>query len=170
MRLGRASSRRRAAIAVLAVAACATALFLPRPALTDASYTDSEHVASGTVTAATLASPTNMTCTTTKALGILTSVTVSWQSAYPLSPTTGPTTKLVANPSSDIGPVASAGSAPPYTYTMTLDQGLLGSILQNALGSTVTFTVTNDAGTNWKSASLTKTLTTGALGGNPKCT
>jgi len=169
MSVGGRASRRHAAIAVLAAGVCAAALFWPRPALTDAAFTDAEYVASGTMAAATLSSPANLTCTPAKALNILTGVTVTWQSAYPLSPTTAPYTKLVANPSGYTNTITSSGSG-PYTYTMILNQGLLGGILQNALGSTVTFTVTNQAGTNWTSASLTKTLTTGALGLNPKCT
>lgn len=162
------SSGRRGVLSALVVGACAAALLWPRPALTDASYTDGEYVMSGTVTAATLSNPTNLTCTPTKALNIITGVTVTWQSAYPLSPTTAPFTKLTANPSNYTTTISSSGTG-PYTYTMTLDQGLLGGILQNALGSTVVFTVANQAGTNWTSASLTKTLTTGALGLNPKC-
>ena len=159
---------RRSVLGALVVGACAAALFWPRPALTDASYTDSEYAASGTITAGTLSDPTNMTCSVTKAAGILTGVTVTWQSAYPLSPTTAPISALTANPSNYVGTFSSTGTG-PYTHTMVLNQGLLGGILNNALGSTVTFTVTDQAGTNWKSASLTKTLTTGALGANPQC-
>lgn len=161
--------RRRVAIALLAIGACAALLAWPRPALTDAAYTDAEYVASGTISAGSLSNPTNMTCTPTKALGIITGVTVTWQSAYPLTPTTVPTSKLTANPSSYVSTISSSGTG-PFTYTMTLNEGLLGGILGNTLGSTVTFTVVNQAGTNWQSAGITKTLTTGALGLNPKCT
>ncbi|MGN7861544.1 hypothetical protein ACTJI8_13280 [Microbacterium sp. 22303] len=163
------SSWRRRVLAALVVGACAAALLWPRPTLTDASYSDGEYVASGTVTAATLSDPTNLTCTPTKALNILTGVTVTWQSAYPLSPTTAPISTLTANPSNYSAAISSSGAG-PYTHTMVLNQGLLGGILNNVLGSTVTFTVTNQVGTNWHSASLVKTLTTGALGANPHCT
>lgn len=165
------SRLRRAVLAALVVAGCAAALLWPRPAMTDASYTDGEHAASGTVTAATLSNPSNMTCTVKKTAGVFTSVTIGWQSAYPLTATVGGITVLTASSSvktSTVTGVSSSGTG-PYTYTVTLDQSLLLSLVTNLLGSTTTFTVKNTAGTNWASASLTKTLTMSLAGLNATC-
>lgn len=166
------SRLRRAVLAALVVAGCAAALLWPRPAMTDASYTDGEYAASGTVTAATLSNPSNMTCTVTKGVGgIFASVTIGWQSAYPLTATVGGITMLTASSSvktSTVTGISSSGTG-PYTYSVTLDQTLLLSLVTNLLGSTTTFTVMNAAGTNWTSASLTKTLTMSLAGLNAKC-
>ncbi|UXW85155.1 hypothetical protein NFX31_13155 [Microbacterium azadirachtae] len=165
------SRLRRAVLAMLVVAGCAAALLWPRPAMTDASYTDGEYAASGTVTAATLSNPSNMTCTVQKSLGVFTSVTIGWHSAYPLTTTVGGITVLTASSSvktSTVTGISSSGTG-PYTYTVTLDQNLLLSLVTNLLGSTTTFTVKNAAGTNWTSTSLTKTLTMSLAGLNATC-
>lgn len=165
------SSWRRAALAVFTVGVCAAALLWPRAALTDASYTDGEYAASGTLTAATLSNPTNMTCSVQKTLGVFASVTIGWHSAYPLTATVGGVTVLTASSSvktSTVTGITSSGTG-PYTYSVTLDQSLLTSLVTNLLGSTTTFTVKNTAGTNWTSASLTKTLTMSLAGLGATC-
>lgn len=158
---------RRRRIRVLAVVVGAAVLFgaaaVAPPQDVDASFTDSE-TAKASVTAGTLTAPSNMTCTVTNAAPLFLtfqSVTITWKSDYPLS-SAGPITVLIASSPAKTSQVTS-GITPsgggPFSYSVTLTQGVLESLVTNLLGSTTTFTVKNTAGTLWTSSMSTKTLT-----------
>lgn len=160
-----------AALAILAVLiACGAGPGVQR---TDAAWADSEFGA-GTFTAATLSSPTNMTCTVANAPPLFLtfqSVTITWVSAYAWAPASGPKSTLTASSStktSTVTGVTTTGTG-PYTHSVTLNQALLESLVTNLLGSTTTFKVTNVAGTNWVSSSQTKTLTMTLAGLGAAC-
>lgn len=141
---------------------------------TDAAWADSEF-GSGSFAAATLSSPTNMTCTVANAPPLFLtfqSVTITWVSAYAWAPASGPKSTLTASSStktSTVTGVTTTGTG-PYTHSVTLTQALLESLVTNLLGSTTTFKVTNVAGTNWVSPSQTKTLTMTLAGLGAACT
>lgn len=171
--------RKRRMLAGLAgVSALAGVAVLPFAQLTEAQFTeaqfiDADYASSTTFTASTLATSVITSCTVANnGLGVFQSVTLTWTSPYVaanvhLTATSGATTGTV--------PAASISSSGPvgglYTYSATLNQALLTSLVSNLLGSTTTLTVTNLLpGTNWVSPAVTRKLTIALLGLNASCT
>lgn len=149
-----------------------TIAFVPE---TEARFTDTEYVASGTFTAGTLLPSTITSCTvqTLEVLGLGTvfqSVTVVWTSPYPangvrLTLTQGATSAVV--PAGSITTTGPTGGV--YTHRTVLNQALLTSLVANLLGSTTTLSVQSVAGTSWASSPSTRRLTIALLGLNPVC-
>lgn len=146
---------------------------LPSVQLTEARFTDPDYASSTTFTAGALATPVITACTVTNnGLGIFQSVTITWTSPYVaanvrLTATSGSTTGTV--PAANITASGPVGGL--YTYSSTLTQALLTSLVSNLLGSTTTLSVTNLLpGTNWVSQAATRRLTVGALGLGAACT
>lgn len=145
----------------------------PPAQLTEAQFTDPEYASSSAFTAATLATPTITACTIqNNGLGVFQSVTLTWTSPYVaanvrLTATSGTTTGTV--PAANITSSGPVGGL--YTYTATLNQALLTSLVSNLLGSTTTLAVTNLLpGTTWVSPAATRRLTIALLGLNASCT
>lgn len=167
---------RRALVAVVGLCLALGALVMnPTVEETDAAFTDSEY-ASTALSAAELVAPTAGTCTVTTKVVVLVgivfdSVTMTWTSPYPkenvrLTVTRGSQTVVV-----DPGDIIQSGPTNgTYTYTVTLNQGLLESLIGNLLGSTTTLTVVNVAGEAWHSPAHTRQLYIGLLGLSPSCT
>lgn len=135
---------------------------------TDARFTDSEY-GTGSVTAATLATPVIASCTVTSLIGTFTGFTITWTSPYlrvqqRLS---------INNVAVDNANVTQSGAG-PYSYSATISSGVLSTLLGSLLGSTNTVRVEAIyAGTAWASPAATRTLSVGGLlglGGNNTCT
>lgn len=167
--------RRRVAAAVLGASVLVGVAAAPSAGLTEAAWTDAER-ATAPASALTLSTPVITGCTVQNlnVIGVglvFQSVTLTWTSLYPLAntrltATSGTTTGTV--PSANItasGPVAGV-----YSYSATLNQALLTSLVSNLLGSTTTLTVTSVMGTNWASPGATRKLTIALLGLNATCT
>lgn len=140
----------------------------PAVQMTDAAFTDSEY-ASGSFTAATLASPVVTSCTVTSFLGTFTGFTITWTSPYLKVQQRFSINNVVVDNTN----VTQSGSG-PYTYTSTISSGLLNTLLGSLLGSTNAVKVeTVYAGTSWVSPAATRSLSVGGLlglGGNNTCT
>jgi hypothetical protein len=140
---------------------------------TEAWFTDTEFVASGTFTAFRVPVPTITGCTAVNnALGIFESVTLVWTSPYPAN---GVRLTLQQGTTTAVVPAANITTTGPsnglYTHTAFLNQGLLVSLLANLLGSSTTMTVNNLlVGTSWVSVGAVRTLNVGALGIGSSCT
>lgn len=145
---------------------------LPPAQVTEAQFTDPDF-GSSTFTAQTLVTPVITGCTVANnGLGIFQSVTITWTALYPLASvrltaTSGTTTGTVAPANiTASGPVAGV-----YSYSATLSQALLTSLVSNLLGSTTTLTVTSlIPSTTWVSPGATRKLTIALLGLNAACT
>jgi hypothetical protein len=150
---------------------------VPSVGMTEARFTDTEHASSSTFAAQTLAAPVITGCTvqSLSVIGIglvFQSVTITWTSTLPpanvrLTATSGANTGTV--PSANISASGPVGGV--YTYSATLNQALLTSLVTNLLGSTTTLTATNFLpGTAWVSAGASRKLTIALLGLNATCT
>ncbi|MFK0403584.1 hypothetical protein ACIQTT_14720 [Microbacterium sp. NPDC090225] len=169
----RSGKRRRILAGILGLSMLAAGGTVATAQSTEALFTDTEFVASGTFTAFRVPVPTITGCTAVNnALGIFESVTLVWTSPYPvngvrLTLQQGATTAVV--PAANITTTGPVGGV--YTHTAFLNQGLLVSLLANLLGSSTTMTVNNLlAGTSWVSVGATRTLAVGALGIGSSCT
>lgn len=167
--------RRRVTAAVLGFSVLIGVAAAPSAGLTEAAWTDAE-LATSPASALTLSAPTITGCTiqNLSVIGVglvFQSVTLTWTSAYPLA-----NVRLTATSGANSGTVPSANisSSGPvsglYTYSATLNQALLTSLVTNLLGSTTTLTASNVMGTNWVSAGASRRLTIGALGLGATCT
>ena len=140
----------------------------PAVQMTDAAFTDSEY-ATGSFTAATLATPVVTSCTVTSFLGTFTGFTITWTSPYPKVQQRFSINNVVV----DNANVTQTGSG-PYTYSSTISSGLLNTLLGSLLGSTNAVKVeATYSGTSWASAPATRSLSVGGLlglGGNNTCT
>ena len=140
----------------------------PPTQMTEAAFTDSEHVSSSTFTALTLQTPVVTSCTVTSSLGTFTGFTIVWTSPHPKV-----NQRLSINAATiDPANVGQSGSG-PYAYTATLSSSVLRTLLGGLLGSTNTVRVRTVAGTSWESPAATRTLSVGGLlglGGNNTCT
>lgn len=137
---------------------------------TEARFTDTEYVASGTFSSFTVPVPVITSCTVASLLGTFTSFTITWTSPYPLAQQRFTINNVVV-PNTN---VAQSGEG-PYTYTSTISSGLLGTLLTGGLlGATNTIRVEALlSGTTWVSVAATRTLSVGGLlglGGNNTCT
>nr|WP_314841217.1 hypothetical protein [uncultured Microbacterium sp.] len=150
---------------------------VPPAQQTDAYFTDTEYIAASTFTAATL-QPSVVTACTIQNLSVIglglvfQSVTLTWTSPHPPS-----MVKLTLSNATQTGvvPAASISSSGPvngiYSYSTTLSQALLESLVGNLLGSTTTLTVTNVVpNSSWTSTPVTRTLTIALLGLLARCT
>lgn len=171
-----ASWKRRMLAGVAGLAALTGVAVLPSAQLTEAQFTDSEYT-SASFQATTLVAPTITACTiqNLSVIGIglvFQSVTLTWTSTYPpadihLTATSGATTGTV--PAANITSSGPVGGV--YTYSATLSQALLTSLVSNLLGSTTTLAVTSVLpGTAWTSPGATRKLAIGLLGLGATCT
>lgn len=167
--------RRRVTAAVLGISVLVGVAAAPPASLTEAAWTDAES-ATAPASALTLSTPTITGCTiqNLSVIGVglvFQSVTLTWTSAYPLA-----NVRLTATSGANTGtvPPANIASSGPvgglYTYSATLNQALLTSLVTNLLGSTTTLTATNVMGSNWVSAGASRRLAIGLLGLNATCT
>lgn len=164
---------RRMLAGVAGLSVLAGLAILPSAEMTDAQFTDSEYAASTTFTAQSLVAPVITGCTVANnGLGIFQSVTLTWTALYPLASvrltaTSGTTTGTVA--SANITASGAVGGV--YSYSATLNQALLTSLVSNLLGSTTTLTVISlIPSTSWVSLGATRKLTIALLGLNAACT
>lgn len=170
---GRAS-RRRAMIAVLAAGACGAALFWPRPALTDAAYTDAEDVGGGGVTAIRLVPPQFIAVTTCRSAllgGKVMEVTWKWAgqgSPYSVFTAAVNTEWQIAGAAwqsvPTVGPDANGA------YTTTFDKSLLSGLLGSLLGETFSSNVRTKAWTGWVSPTVSTLTYTKSILNGPNCT
>lgn len=132
-----------------------TALLLGAAAVTpasstDAAFTDPEQAGSA-FTALTVTPLTDASCQIlSSGLGLtFTGVRLSWRSVYDMSTIADPAYSPVSGTNSagttaylDRGYIVQSGpSGGRYTYTATMDQGLLGGLLGTVFGSTSTLTI-----------------------------
>jgi hypothetical protein len=136
--------------------------------MTEARFTDSEY-ASGSFTATRLAAPVITGCSVTSLLGTFTGFTITWTSPY-----LKVQQRLSINNVTVDNVNVTQGGTGPYTYSATLNSGLLGTLLGSLLGSSNAVKVeTIYAGTSWVSPAATRTLSVGGLlglGGTNTCT
>jgi len=171
-------SRRRvlAVLAAVTTASFLTLLMWPHEETTDASFTDGEFAASGTLTALTVPAPVSSQtpgCVLDPGLlGANPVLTISWRvpagvTGYSssnaqygstnqglLTPITGP---LLSN-------VTTTGTTTAYTTVMN------GGLLSGLLGNSMSFGIRFVGPGGWTSSWLVATASAGALGANPKCT
>lgn len=108
---------------------------------THAAFTDDASVASGTLRAATLATPANVTCTTVGVL--LTSVDIAWSTT---STNVAHRVEALSN-----GTWVTVGQAAPGATRINVTGTTMGSVL--SLGLTYPARVVAHAGTQWTAAS-----------------
>ncbi|MFJ4254857.1 hypothetical protein [Microbacterium sp. NPDC090003] len=166
----RGAGRRRMLAGVLGLSMLAVGGTVATVQPTEARFTDTEFVASGTFTAFTVPVPAITGCTVSSVLGTFTGFTITWTSPYLLAQQRFTINDVVV-PNSN---VTQSGTG-PYTYTSTISSSLLGTLLTGGLlGASNTIRVQALlSGTTWTSAAATRTLSVGGLlglGGNNTCT
>lgn len=119
-------------------------------------------VATGSISAATLAAPVITGCNVRTLLNLglaFTGVTITWTSPYGDGKT-----KLLINGIEISEGISKAGTG-PYTYKADLSDNLLQTLLGGLLGSSnnVTVHAIYNADSNWTSAAATRTLEIGGL-------
>lgn len=171
------SWKRRLLAGIAGLAVLTAVAVIPTAQLTEAQFTDTEYTGPATFTSTALVTPSITGCTiqNLSVIGVglvFQSVTLTWTSTYPstnmhLTATSGTTTGTVpAGNISASGPVSGV-----YSYSATLNQALLTSLVSNLLGSTTTLTLTSVLpGTSWVSPATTRKLTIGLLGLGATCT
>jgi hypothetical protein len=165
-----ANTKRRTLAAAVGLAVLVGVGVVPSVQTTEARFTDREHLSSSTFTALTLETPVITGCTTAGV--VFQSATIMWTSPHPptnmrLTVISGSTTSVV--PSANISSSGPVGGV--YSYSATLTQGLLASLISNLLGSTTTLSVASLVpGTSWVSGEATRKLTIGLFGLGATCT
>ncbi len=132
-------SRRRRALAMVAMAILAAALCIPRPAATSASWNGGESARAG-FSAITVPTPSGLTCQPNSVLGIFVSMTLTWNDVGPgFTYQVGETSNVngAYSPVAD-APIVDNGNG---TWSATLDTGLLGGLLGSLLGTTSYYSV-----------------------------
>lgn len=169
------SRRRRVAAALLVGAVCAMVLLGSRSGLTAAAFTDTEFVASGTVTALTVPAPISSKvpgCVLDAGLlGADPVLTISWRVPVGAGGYTsanaqyGSTNQGLLTPITTalLGNVKTIGTASGYTTTMN------GGLLSAILGNSMSFGIRFEGPGGWTSSWLVATASAGLLGSNPKC-
>lgn len=169
--------KRRALVAAAGLALIIGTALSPAISQTEASFVDNE-TATSTVSSGSMATPVVTSCSVTTHLVVLVGLvfkdlTLAWTSTHPPSQISltatsqaGATSIINSSYITSSGPVGGV-----YSYSTTLSEGLLGSLLGNLLGGTTTFTLKSVVpGTSWASSSTTKQLKIALLGLNPTCT
>lgn len=171
-------SRRRRAFVLVAACACAAVLALPGSGVTDASFTDAEYTASGTVKATTLAPPqitAVVNCSGLLGIGLANGVTLKWKWATGTPSAFTPTNNVqwAYNSAGNNWRAVATTDNGDGTFQTTFNTGVISDLLSLLLGGTMTFQTRTVAGSNWTSGGVSKVVFHnsggGALGLSPYC-
>lgn len=176
----RAERMRRALAAVIGLAVAVAVAVVPEPEPTEAAWTDTEHVAAGSLSAATLGPPQIgeiVNCSGLLGLGIANGVTLNW--SWPtqlqnLGFTPAANAQWAFNSAGSNWQSVSTTALGDGVYQTTFNTGVISDILQLLLGGQMTFRVRTKVGDNWISATISSVTfsNTGGppLGLGPRCT
>lgn len=173
----RRRGRNRLLAGIVGVSLLAGAGAAPSVQMTDAAFTDSEHVSSSTFTALNVPEPISSTtpgCVASSGLlGANPQVTVNWRVPAGVAGYTKDNAEYgqISNQgllepilSNLLGNVSTTGT--PAAYVTVINGGLLTGLL----GATKTFGIRFIGPGGWRSDWLVATASIGLLGANPQCT